>query len=192
MIATIQGEVLEINVDNAVINLGGLGLRVFIPAPVKQALRMGEVATLHTHLVVREDALTLFGFDTRETRDFYLVLLGVDGIGPRTALAVLSTLTLEAIRQAVTSGKVDIFCHVPGIGKKTAQKMLLHLEDKIGGIHTTPLSYPIHDNDSEILAALTSLGYSIVESQSAVQSIPADTGEDIESRLKAALTYFSR
>lgn len=192
MIATIQGEVLEINQDNAVINLGGLGLRIFIPTPVKQALRIGEVATLHTHLVVREDALTLYGFDTRETRDFYTVLLGVDGIGPRTALAVLSTMSLNSIRQAVASGQVEMFCHVPGIGKKTAQKMLLHLEDKVGGIHTTSFSYPMRDSDSEILAALTALGYSIVESQAAVQSIPVEVEEDLESRLKAALTYFSR
>jgi Holliday junction DNA helicase RuvA len=191
MIAYIQGEVLEINQDNAVINLNGLGLRVYVPGPVKQALRIGEVATLHTHLVVHEDAWTLYGFDTRETRDFYLVLLGVDGIGPRTALAVLSTLSLDAIRQAVTRGQLETFCQVPGIGRKTAQKMMLHLEDKVGGIQTSAVSRPIRDGDAEILAALTSLGYSIVESQAAVQSIPADTPDDLESRLKAALTYFS-
>ena len=192
MIATLQGEVLEINTDNLVVNLGGLGLKVFVPASVKESVKTGEMALLHTHLVVREDALTLYGFDRREERDFYVILLGVDGIGPRTALAVISTLSLDAIRQAVGSGQADVFCRVPGIGKKTAQKILLHLEDKVGSIHPLEKLAALSNLDTEIFTALTGLGYSIVESQAAIQAIPTGTEDALEPRLRAALNYFSK
>lgn len=192
MISTLQGEVLEINTDNLVVNLGGLGLRVFVPASVKESVKIGDITLLHTHLVVREDALTLYGFDRREERDFYIILLGVDGIGPRTALAVLSTLSLDAIRQAIGNGQADVFCRVPGIGKKTAQKMLLHLEDKVGLINPIEKLAALSNLDTEIVTALTGLGYSIVESQAAIQAIPTGTEAELEARLRAALNYFSK
>jgi Holliday junction DNA helicase RuvA len=192
MISTLRGEVLEINNDNLIINLSGLGLRVYVPASVRQVTNTGDLIFLHTHLVVREDALTLYGFDLREERDFFLVLLGVDGIGPRTALAVLSTLTLETIRQAVSNGQADVFSRVSGIGKKTAQKMLLHLEDKVGAISRVDQLSSYNELETELIAALTGLGYSIVESQAAIQAIPKDTEPDIEAKLRAALSYFTR
>jgi Holliday junction DNA helicase RuvA len=192
MISTLRGEVLEINNDNLIINLSGLGLRVYVPASVCQLAKMGELIFLHTHLIVREDALTLYGFDLREERDFFLVLLGVDGIGPRTALAVLSTLTLETIRQAVSNGQAEVFSRVSGIGKKTAQKMLLHLEDKVGSINRVTQLSSYNELETELIAALTGLGYSIVESQAAIQAIPKETEPDIEAKLRAALSYFTR
>lgn len=192
MISTIKGEVLEVNLDNLIISLGGLGLRVFAPSNVIQSSKSGEQLFLHTHLVVREDALTLYGFSMREERDFFLVLLGVDGIGPRSALAVLSTLSLETIRQAVSNGQADVFCRVSGIGKKTAQKMLLHLEDKVGTLNRVEQLASFNELETELIAALTGLGYSIVESQSAIQAIPRETEDSLEAKLRAALGYFSR
>lgn len=192
MISTLNGEVLEVNQDNLIINLGGLGLRVFVPANVVQATKAGEQLFLHTHLVVREDALTLYGFSMREERDFFLVLLGVDGIGPRSALGVLSTLSLDTIRHAVNNGQADVFCRVSGIGKKTAQKMLLHLEDKVGTLNKVEQLASLNELETELIAALTGLGYSIVESQAAIQAIPKETDDNLEAKLRAALAYFSR
>jgi Holliday junction DNA helicase RuvA len=192
MISTLRGEVLEINNDNLTINLGGLGLRVYVTSSVCLVAKTGDLIFLYTHLIVREDALTLYGFDLREERDFFLVLLGVDGIGPRIALAVLSTLTLDTIRQAVSNGQAEVFCRVSGIGKKTAQKMLLHLEDKVGSINRVDQLSSYNEIETELIAALTGLGYSIVESQAAIQAIPKDTEQDIEAKLRAALSYFTR
>ncbi len=192
MISTLRGEVLEINNDNLTINLGGLGLRVYVTSSVRQGAKTGDLIFLYTHLIVREDALTLYGFDLREERDFFLVLLGVDGIGPRIALAVLSTLTLDTIRQAVSNGQAEVFCRVSGIGKKTAQKMLLHLEDKVGAISRVDQLSTYNEMETELIAALTGLGYSIVESQAAIQAIPKDTEQDLETKLRAALSYFTR
>lgn len=192
MISTLRGEILEVNTDNLVVNLGGLGLRVFVPTSVRQNVNSGELVLLHTHLVVREDALTLYGFNMREERDFFLILLGVDGIGPRTALAVLSTLSLDIIRQAVSNGQSEVFCRVSGIGKKTAQKMLIHLEDKVGTISRVEQLASLTELETELIGALTGLGYSIVESQAAIQAIPKDTAPDLEAKLRAALNYFSR
>jgi Holliday junction DNA helicase RuvA len=192
MIATISGEVLEIENDSLVVGLGGLGLRVFVPAAVRDRAHRGEMANLHTHLVVREELLALYGFDTVEAREFFTLLLGVNGVGPRIALMILSVLSTDAIRRAVVSEQSEVFSRVPGVGKKTAQKILLHLQGKIGaevggfeGITT------LSDIEAEIIGALTALGYSIVEAQAAVQAIPRDAPADVEMRLRLALQYFS-
>lgn len=191
MISILRGEAVEVNFDHLVVNLGGLGLKVFVPAAVLQHIKTGDVVLLHTQLIVREDALTLYGFDTREERDFYNVLLGVEGVGPRTGLNILSTLSLQSIKQAVTASQPEIFCRVSGIGRKTAQKILLHLEDKVAALDTSGQLSRVSDTDGELLAALTGLGYSLIESQTAIQSIPRETEPGLEARLRAALSYFS-
>ncbi len=191
MIASLSGRVQEVNSDNAVIEVGGVGLLVYVPAHVRADLRSGETVFLHTYLVVREDALTLFGFDTREGRDFFVILLGVNGVGPRLALSVLSTLSPDAIRRAVFHEQDEIFARVPGVGKKTAQKILLHLQDRIPIVAGLEPVATMSDVDAEVMNALTSLGYSIVEAQAALQSIPRDTPQEIETRLRMALQYFA-
>ena len=191
MIASLSGRVQEVNTDNAVIEVGGVGLQVFMPAPVRANLRSGETIFLHTLLVVREDALTLFGFDTREGRDFFVILLGVNGVGPRLALSVLSTLSPDAIRRAVFHEQDEVFARVPGVGKKTAQKILLHLQDRIPMAAGLEPVAAMSDVDAEVMNALTTLGYSVVEAQAALQSIPRDTPQEIETRLRLALQYFA-
>ena len=191
MIASVRGRVLETLVDSVVIEVGGVGLQVYVPAPVRDTLRRGESTFLHTYLVVREDALTLFGFETLEGREFFQLLLTVNGVGPRLALAILSTMTPDAIRRAVFHEQAEIFSRVPGVGKKTAQKILLQLQDKITpDIGLEPVG-ALGEGDGEVLDALTSLGYSVVEAQAAIQAIPRDAPEDVESRLMLALQYFS-
>lgn len=191
MIASLSGRVQEVNADNAVIEVGGVGLLVFVPAPVRDNLHQGETVFLNTHLVVREDALTLYGFDTREGRDFFILLLGVNGIGPKLALSVLSTLNPDAIRRAVFHEQDEVFARVPGVGKKTAQKILLHLQDRVPMAAGLEPVAAMSDVDAEVMNALVTLGYSIVEAQGALQSIPRDAPQEVETRLRLALQYFA-
>lgn len=190
MIATLRGEVSQIE-DNAIIlEVGGVGLRVFVTAPLRTRLKTGEVVLLYTHLVVREDALTLYGFESQADRELFNTLLGVDGVGPKVALSVLSTMTLDAIQRAVFAEEADVLSRVPGVGKKTAQKMALHLKDKLKPTDALSRVAAMSDTDGEVLAALTALGYSVIEAQTAIQSIPKDGPEDVEERLRIALQFF--
>ena len=191
MIASISGKVASIENNNLVVDLAGMGFQISVPAPLKDRLHVGESIYLHTVLIVRQDALSLFGFETRESRDYFNLLLTVHGIGPRLALAVLSSLSPDAIRRAIFHEQAEIFSRVPGVGKKTAQKIMLTLQDKIKGEEGLEPVSRLSDTDSEILEALTSLGYSVVEAQAALQSIPRDAPKDVEERLRLALQYFS-
>jgi len=166
MIATLQGEVIAAKEDYLIVRTGGIGLRVFVPLILRGAAKLGEDIFLYTHLVVREDSLTLYGFETDQDQWFFNLLLGVNGVGPRIALAILSTLSVEMIRRAVLSEQPDLFARVPGVGRKTAQKILLHLQGKVSGT-LEALGLPGSDIDSEVLDGLTGLGYSVVEAQSA-------------------------
>lgn len=191
MIASLKGKIGEVLDDSLVVEIGGVGFQVYTPATIRQQAQLGEVIFLHTYLVVRQDALILFGFETREEREFFLLLLEVNGIGPRLALSVLSVLSPDAIRRAVFQEQADIFSRVPGVGKKTAQKILLQLQDRLPAAGGMAPAAVLTDLDTEILAALTSLGYSVVEAQAALQSIPRDTPQELEARLRQALQYFS-
>ena len=190
MIATLRGEIAQVEENALILEVGGVGLRVFVPAPLRARTRAGELLMLYTHLVVREDALTLYGFETQGERELFNTLLGVDGIGPKVALSVLSTMTLDAIQRAVFADEPEVLSRVPGVGKKTAQKMALHLKDKLKPMDALATMAGMTDRDSEVLAALTALGYSVVEAQAAIQALPKDAPEDTEERLRMALQYF--
>jgi holliday junction DNA helicase RuvA len=190
MIATLRGEIAQIEENALILEVGGVGLRIFVPAPLRGRTRAGEVLMLYTHLVVREDALTLYGFESQSERELFHILLGVDGIGPKVALSVLSTMTLDAIQRAVFADEAEMLSRVPGVGKKTAQKMALHLKDKLKPMDTLATMAAMTDRDSEVLAALIALGYSVVEAQSAIQALPKDAPEDTEERLRMALQHF--
>lgn len=190
MIATLRGEISQIEENAVILEVGGVGLRVFVPAPVRTRTKAGEHLLIYTHLVVREDALTLYGFESPAERELFNVLLGVDGVGPKLALSVLSTMTLDSIQRAVFAEEAEILSRVPGVGKKTAQKMALHLKDKLKPMDALATVAAMTDRDSEVLAALTALGYSVVEAQAAIQALPKDAPEDTEERLRMALQYF--
>ncbi len=191
MIASLSGWIQDVLPDSLVVQVGGVGLQVFVPSHTRENLRTGETVALHTFLVVRQDALTLYGFETREEREFFILLLGVNGIGPKLSLAVLSVLSPDAIRRAVFHEQAEVFSRVPGVGKKTAQKILLQLQDRISGAPGLEPLPVISEIDAEVIGALTTLGYSVVEAQAAVQSIPRDTPQDVELRLRLALQYFT-
>ncbi len=191
MIATLRGEVSQIEENAIIIEVGGVGLRVFVPAPLRGRLKAGEVTLLFTHLIVRQDALTLYGFESQPDRELFNMLLGVDGVGPKVALSVLSTLTLDAVQRAVFTEEPEILSRVPGVGKKTSQKIILYLHDRLKPADALAKIAALSDKDSEVLAALTALGYSVVEAQTAIQSLPKDAPDDVEERLRMALQNFS-
>ncbi|MCA1899377.1 MAG: Holliday junction branch migration protein RuvA [Chloroflexi bacterium] len=190
MIATLRGEISQIEDNALIVEVGGVGLRVFVPAPLRGGVKAGEPIFLFTHLVVREDALALYGFESQSDRELFNILLGVDGVGPKVALSVLSTMTLDSIQRAVFTDEPDALSRVPGVGKKTAQKIALHLKDKLKPADSLSKLAAISDADTEVVAALTALGYSVVEAQAALQSIPKDAPDDTEERLRLALRYF--
>ena len=190
MIATLRGEITQIEDTAIIVEVGGVGLRVFIPATLRAKVKTGEATFLFTYLVVREDALTLYGFESQADRDLFNMLLGVDGVGPKVALSVLSTMTLDAIQRAIFADEAELLSRVPGVGKKTAQKMAIHLKDKLKPLDALKGVAAMSDADSEVLAALTALGYSVVEAQAAIQSISKDASKDTEERLRLALQYF--
>lgn len=192
MIASIYGRVADLPPDSVVVEVGGVGLMVFVPDQLRVILRVGEKVKFYTYLVVREDSLTLYGFSTNEERDFFIMLIGVNGVGPRLALAGLSTLNPEAIRRAVFTEQAEIFSRIPGIGKKTAQKILLHLQDKVKYVDGFEPVAAMDDSDTQVLEALVSLGYSVVEAQAALQAMPKDVPDDVETRIRLALQYFSK
>jgi Holliday junction DNA helicase RuvA len=190
MIASLNGRVVEKDGQSLVLEIGGVGLQVNVPAALLAEAQVGKMLALHTYLVVRETELTLYGFSSREARHFFTLLLGVSGVGPRIALAAISALDIDTMRRAVVSQTADVFASVPGIGKKTAQSILLHLQDKITAAEGLELAVSLEGVDSEVLAALTTLGYSVVEAQSALQAIPPDAPQELEERLRLALGYF--
>ncbi len=192
MISTISGEIIGIGADNLTIDIHGIGFDVAVPKALTSEFHLGQRISLFTHLIVREDLLALYGFPTSEERAYFLLLLGVEGIGPRLALAVISTLSMDAIRRAVFSEQPEVFTRVPGIGKKTAQKIIIHLQ---GRIKTDQDYEPIRrfdDVDSQVFEALVELGYSVVEAQSAIQALPSDSPNQVEDRLRTALQFLSR
>jgi Holliday junction DNA helicase RuvA len=191
MIDIITGQVAVVRDNYLVIMIGGVGLRVFVPKTVLDLVEgPGHALTLYTHLVVREDALTLYGFPDQDERTLFEMLLTVSGVGPRIAVAILSTLTVEHLQNAVAREEPDILTRVPGIGKKMAQKLVFELKDKMVAEPITGLA-GISDVDTDVLATLTALGYSIVEAQTALQAIPRDAPPDIEERVRLALQYFA-
>ncbi len=191
MIAFIQGQLVQQGTDHVVVQVGGIGLHVLVPRTVFDVLEgVGHTVRLSTHLAVREDGMTLYGFVDDDEKRVFETLLSISGIGPKLALSILSTLTFNQLQQAVSRDEADLLTRVPGIGKKTAQKIVFELKDKLKISAPTELAGLV-DIDSDVLDALVGLGYSIVEAQAAIQSIPRDASKDLEQRVLLALGYFA-
>jgi len=191
MIASLQGQVIQIGEDNLVVEVGGIGYLVYVTEFLVQSQRRGEAVSLLTHLVVREDSLTLFGFQEQEEVSLFQELIRVNGVGPRLALETLSTHNPDVIKRAVLNKQEEIFAQVSGIGKKTAQKILLTLEDRISFTDAMVISPETAGINAEVQQALVTLGYSVLEAQAALQTLPDDAPMDLETRLTIALRFFS-
>jgi len=189
MIASISGKVIQLTKESVIIDINGLGIEVFVPKTLLGETEAGDLLYLYTYMLVREDNISLYGFSSLEEKQFFLQFMAVGGIGPKLSLAILSSLSLDNIRSAILSEKPDYFSRVPGIGKKTAQKIIIQMQGKLPegeglGVRS------ITDVDDAVVDALISLGYSVVEAQTALQTIPKDTPDDVESKLRVALQYF--
>ncbi len=198
MIATLRGTVQSVGVDYVVLSVGAVGVLVYVPGPLLHNLPPAEQPLLlYTHLVVREDALTLYGFGLPEQQAMFATLIGITGVGPRLALALLSTLTPEEIGVAVAQGNVAKLVRVPGIGKKLAERLVLELKGRLdlsklpltatAGTAATPAVMALNE---ELRELLVSLGYGPPEAQAAIAALPADAPANLEERLRLALRYF--
>ena len=193
MIATLRGELRARGRDWALVEVGGLGFRVHMPASTLEDLGdVGETVRLYTHLLVRDDALTLYGFASPEQLELFEVLLGVSGVGPRLALSLLSSTSAEALRLAIVREDVDLLTRVPGIGRKTASRLILELKGRIDlGRLALPGAAALPPELAELVEVLTSLGYTTAEARAAVASLPSDAKDmPLEERLRIALRYF--
>lgn len=192
MISRLTGTIAAMKPDRLIIQVGGVGITVYVPTSVLQAVDgVGRPVELVTYLHVRENELALYGFLTEEELALFELLLGVSGVGPKVALSILSTLSPDALRQAVARDEPGILTRVPGVGPKTARAILFHLRDKLAGLEAgaAPL---LTDQDAEVISALTALGFSLVEAQTALQNVPRDPNLPLEERIRLALAYLAQ
>lgn len=188
MIARLSGVVVAQTTDAVIVDVHGVGYEVHLSRPLLAQQVDGAPVTLYTSFIVREDAHTLYGFDSLAQRALFLQLIGVTGIGPKVALSLLSSLSDADLRQAVAAGDVARLSKVPGIGKKTAERLILEMKGKLDlrGVATSPVS----SRDSDVLDVLQGLGYSAAEANAAVSAIPADASDNLDDRIRLALRYF--
>jgi Holliday junction DNA helicase RuvA len=190
MISGVKGIVESIGSNWVIIDMGGISVQVFVPTSVLTKVgNAGQTVKLHTHLHVREDNLTLFGFSSTRELAIFETLITVKGIGPKLGLAMLSAMDAEQLTMSISSGDTDILTAVPGIGKKTADRIVLELKDKIGGSWMMKQDMESIQNNSDVVSALTSLGYSVAEASRAIASLPSSPHLDIEEKVKLALKY---
>jgi Holliday junction DNA helicase RuvA len=181
MIALVAGEVAVRRADHVVISCGGVGYRLAVSAEtLRHVPRVGEEAVLHTHLVVRDDALALYGFATEEERDLFLLLIGVQSVGPKMALAVLSGGSPRDLLSAVAAGDVARLQAVPGIGKRTAERIVVELREKVGPVIDDPIIVTRGDDPRSLAReGLVGLGFSAQEAESLLASAPPGSAEDL-------------
>lgn len=192
MIASVSGTIQRIEADGLIVGVGGVGVRVFVPGTVLENVGgIGRSIRLHTHLVVREQELSLYGFETMEDLQLFEVLLGVSGVGPKVGLAILSTLSPELLKSAIMREETAVLQRVPGIGKKTAERLMFQLRDKLDLTEVKTAVPLVSDVDADVIDVLTTLGFSIVEAQTALQNVPRDV-ETVDERVQQALQHLDQ
>jgi len=183
MIARLEGTIITVEDGLAILDVGGVGFAVHVPSNI--SLHVGKQAVIYTYLHVRENELSLYGFAEPGQKNLFEMLLGVSGVGPKAAMSLMSTLSVDTLRQAVVDRQPMVLAQAPGIGRKTAEAILLHLKDKVARADIGAVG--ITEDDTDVIAALTALGFSVVESQRAVQKLPRDESLSIEEKIRQAL-----
>ncbi len=199
MIASVRGEVTAIDLDHAVVEVGGVGLAVHATPATLATLRRGEQARLATALVVREDSLTLYGFDGVEAKDLFVLLQTVSGVGPRLAMATLAVLDPDTLCDALATGNLAVLTQVPGIGRKGAERLVIELRDKVTAVRTPPAGPAAGPGQvrSQVAEALVGLGFAVKAAEQAVDAVLEEKqGEngrtDTASVLRSALSRLGR
>lgn len=198
MIGFLRGKAVSIRPDYCMLDVNGVGYQVYIPNSTREKLRLNEEATLHTYLNVYQDGLTLYGFYTEEEYDLFLLLIAVSGIGPKVALGILSSITVDGLCKAIQNKQTKVLTNLPGIGKKSAERLILELKDKVAfaqnpddGVLTLEMQDEVgEDTVSEAIAALSALGYSQSEIAPAIKK--AAGCKTTEEMIKKALKELSR
>ncbi|MBH1965933.1 MAG: Holliday junction branch migration protein RuvA [Comamonadaceae bacterium] len=191
MIGRLAGLLAEKNPPQLLIDCHGVGYEVDVPMSTFYLLpAVGEQITLLTHFVVREDAQILYGFSSAPEREAFRQLIRISGVGPRTALAVLSGMSVAELGQAITTQEAGRLVKVPGIGKKTAERLLLELKGKLGADIATASANPQSDAESDILQALLALGYNDREAAASMKALPAGVG--VSDGIKLALRALAK
>ena len=184
MIGRLEGEILSVEEEFILLDIQGVGFIIHVPTNL--TLRAGERAVLYIHLHVRENELALYGFPETDQKLLFELLLGVNRVGPKVALSVMSTFTPDELREAILNRQPEVLSRASGVGKKTAEAMVLHLKDKV---QRTGVSAPdMARDDADVIAALTALGFSVVESQRALQKLPHDEDLSLDEKIRRALT----
>lgn len=196
MIGYVRGAVSHIVTDHCFIDVQGIGYRVFVAAATRQKLSVGKVATLFTHMHVREDAIFLYGFYTQDEYELFLTLTSINGIGPKVAMGILSAIDPNQFRLAISTKNIGILTKLPGVGKKTAERMILELKDKIGvladeDMNKADLIDASGDIVDEAIQALLALGYNQNEIIPIIKRI-GKNAQSVEEIIKLALREFSR
>jgi Holliday junction DNA helicase RuvA len=193
MIVALEGTLEHRGIDSAVVKIGPLSLKVYIPGSTLSRLgAVGDKVHLHTHLYLREDNIAIYGFSSAEELALFQNLISVSGIGPKAALAFLSTFSVEQLASAIISGNVDLLTQVPGIGKKIAGRVVLELKGKLEKGWEGAIIPALTPEDADVVAALTSLGYSLREATQAVSNLPASEDMNLEEKVKLALSQLAR
>ena len=191
MIAGLQGKLESLGSDYVIIDVNGIAFLVYMPTSGLSSLgKIGEEVKIHTYLHLREDNAALYGFTSADELRLFQTLLGVSGLGPKLALAMLSAMSPDKLVLAIAGGSADLLTAVPGVGKKVAQRIILELRDKIGVGWMTTAGVQVAEENAEVLAALISLGYSVTEASRAVATLPLDPKLSLEEKVKLALQYF--
>lgn len=194
MIASVRGMLESKAPDRLIVNVGGVGLRVLVPGTVVQDVGdVGDTVHLLTHLQVREDALTLYGFTTPEQLRLFELLTTVKGVGPGLALSILSAGSADAVEAAIAGENAEYLSRIRGVGKTTAARVVLELKAKVRQLESVPENGRGASPDADlVVGALVEWGYSPGEAQAALRSVPSDPSLTTEDRLRLALAYFHR
>jgi Holliday junction DNA helicase, RuvA subunit len=191
MIATLEGILEYQGVDSAIIKVGGIGFQVHVPASTLSELgAIGDKVSLYTHLHVKEDNISLYGFASGEELALFKNLISVSGIGPKAALSLLSALNPEQLTMAITSDNANLISQVPGIGKKTASRIVIDLKGKVER-EWEGAAMPLAPENTDAIAALTTLGYSLREATQAISSLPNSPELSLEEKVRMALQQLS-
>lgn len=181
MIGHLRGEIIDIGEKTLLLSVAGVGYTVFVTEDTIHSTSIGDTLSCYTHLSVRENALDLFGFLLKEELRFFELLITVSGIGPKSALSILNIAALPTLRSAIATGDTGYLTKVSGIGRKTAEKIVLELRDKVGALGETRASTPALKEESDALLALMSLGYNERDAREVLKNIakPGSTTQDI-------------
>lgn len=187
MIATVEGTLEQRGNDSIVVNVGGIGFQLFVSgATLGQLGPVQGKVSLYSHLHLREDNVSLYGFASREELALFKNLISVSGIGPKVALGLLSALNPEQLIMAITSGNIDLISQAPGIGKKMASRLVIELRGKLEK-EWKEVALPLAPESADVIAALTGLGYSLTEATKAVSKLPDSQEVSLEEKIRMAL-----